>query len=373
MKVPEPRRLKSGTWFIQLRLGGESISVSAATAKECRRQASLIKAEFQAGKREISRIKTELTLSAAIDKYIDERKNSLSPLTIRGYRIIQKNRFKAYMDLPLRSIRDWQAVYDAEKNLIAPKTLKNAFAFLRSVYKAATGREMPAVDVLPTVTHPRPFLDYVEITAFMAALRGKRCELPALLALHSLRVSELLDLTWENVDLKKNTIEVAGATVPDENNKLVHKDPNKTEKSRRLVPIFIPRLSELLEAREDKTGKVVSYAPNSLYNAINTVCDRAGLPKVGTHGLRHSFVSLCVHLHIPEETTMKLGGWSDFQTMHKIYTHIAERDLAAHVDALRAFYESVPAALSETADTAAIPVAAGHENKAYTVDLTAAV
>ena len=38
MKVPAPRKLPSGSWFIQLRLGGESIPVTAATAKDCTRE-----------------------------------------------------------------------------------------------------------------------------------------------------------------------------------------------------------------------------------------------------------------------------------------------------------------------------------------------
>ena len=45
MKVPEPRKLKSGTWFIQMRLGGESIPVSAPTRTECIKQAEKIKAD----------------------------------------------------------------------------------------------------------------------------------------------------------------------------------------------------------------------------------------------------------------------------------------------------------------------------------------
>ena len=44
MKVPAPRKLPSGSWFIQLRLGGESIPVTAATAKDCNREAAAIKA-----------------------------------------------------------------------------------------------------------------------------------------------------------------------------------------------------------------------------------------------------------------------------------------------------------------------------------------
>lgn len=35
MKVPKPRKLTSGTWFIKMRLGGESVPVSAATRTEC--------------------------------------------------------------------------------------------------------------------------------------------------------------------------------------------------------------------------------------------------------------------------------------------------------------------------------------------------
>lgn len=35
MKVPKPRKLTSGTWFIQMRLGGESVPVSAATRTGC--------------------------------------------------------------------------------------------------------------------------------------------------------------------------------------------------------------------------------------------------------------------------------------------------------------------------------------------------
>ena len=81
MKVPEPRQLKSGTWFIQLRLNGVSIPVSADTKPKCILQAQLIKAEYMTGKRTIEPTKSDLTLSAAIDRYIKNRKNKY----IRSY------------------------------------------------------------------------------------------------------------------------------------------------------------------------------------------------------------------------------------------------------------------------------------------------
>ena len=92
MKVPEPKKLPSGNWFIQMRLNGVSVPVTAPTAKECKRQAELIKAEYRANKRVIRAHKENITLGDAISKYIAERSNSLSPSTLNGYECIKKTR-----------------------------------------------------------------------------------------------------------------------------------------------------------------------------------------------------------------------------------------------------------------------------------------
>jgi hypothetical protein len=99
MKIPKARKLRSGMWFIQLRIAGGSVSVSARTEKECRDKARLIKAEHMAGKRNV-RIEG-LTLRQAIDRYIGSRDNVLSPSTVCGYTMIRNNRFHNAIDSPL--------------------------------------------------------------------------------------------------------------------------------------------------------------------------------------------------------------------------------------------------------------------------------
>ncbi len=37
---------------------------------------------------------------------------------------------------------------------------------------------------------------------------------------------------------------------------------------------------------------------------------------------------------------MEIGGWSDNQTMHKIYTHISHQDVNTHAQQLIAFFTS---------------------------------
>lgn len=341
MKVPEPRKLPSGAWRIQLRLGGESISITSSSKKECKRQAELVKAEYRSGKRESRVSLGELTIRQGIDGYIEARKNKLSPSTVRGYRTIQKNRFQKYMDIPIMQIKDWQAVYDSEVDRLNPKTLKNSFALIKSVYLFYTKKPLPKVEIIPVVANERPYLDAEQIRVFLDAVKGQRCEIGALLALSSLRCSEAFGLDWDDgcIDLDHDRIEVRGAAVFDENNKFVHKDTNKNETSRRPVPIAISQLHAALEAVDNKHGPVICYkTPGGLWKAVNRVCKKAGLPQVGLHGLRHSFASLAVHLGIPEETTMVIGGWSDFTTMRKIYTHISNRDMKNHTDAFKSFY-----------------------------------
>jgi integrase len=83
---------------------------------------------------------------------------------------------------------------------------------------------------------------------------------------------------------------------------------------------------------------VCTDAMNSVNKRINTVCRSAGLPEVGMHGLRHSFASLAYHVGVGELETMRLGGWSDPNTMRRIYRHLSEKDKDAAAQKIAAFF-----------------------------------
>ena len=325
MKVPKPRKLKSGNWFIQLRLNGVSIPVTASSPTACTNEAQLIKAEYLAGKREIN--SNNPTLTQAIDNYIAKRQNTLSPSTITGYRRIQKTRFKPYMGKKLSELKDLQAMCDEEAKLCSPRTLKNSFRLIQSVLKE-NGIKVNSVTMPVLVPKSRPFLEPEQTKVLIASVHGKREELPVLFALHSLRRSEILALDWSNIDLKKKRFKVSGAVVKDEKGKYIKKEANKNTSSTRTLPIMIPELEAALNAipEEKRTGRLFNCIPDTLTETVNRACEKAGLPPVGPHGLRHTFASLAYHLGLSELETMELGGWSDTQTMHRIYTHLAAKD-----------------------------------------------
>jgi len=339
MKVPEPRKIRGGNYFIQLRLGGESIPVIASTVKECKDAAALIKAEYRAGKREAQKNKVNPTLRQAIDNYIAVRSNTLSPSTVDGYRRIQKNRFQSVADEKLKDITDWQKLCNTEAKLCSPKTLRNAYRFIVSVL-TENGIQAPKVTLPQIVSSGREWLDPDQIMQLVKSVKGKNEELSVLLALHSLRRSEILALDWKNVDLKNNCITIKGAIVPNEEHKFVKREANKNATSSRTVPMMIPELTIALNAVENKNGAVMTCSPHTVCNRINKACRDAGLPEVGTHGLRHSFASLAYHLGMSELETMEIGGWADTQTMHKIYTHLAKQDRLKAENKMADFYKN---------------------------------
>lgn len=322
---------------VQLRLGGESISITRAKKQDCISEAREIKSAYLAGKRPVNTGK-DLTLNQAMEIYIEEHKNVLSPTTIRGYGIIRRNRFQSVINKKLKDIKDWQAVVNREAKMkVSPKTLSNAWRFTASVirYQNIT----PPKIVLPQVnSSTREWLDYEEVKTFMTALKGTPYEMQGLLALCSLRRSEIFGLYWEDVDLKHEVIHVHRTMVPDEDHRHVLREATKNATSRRTVPIMIPRLLELMKAKKG-SGQIFPTNPEGCNRHIGDLAEEAGLPRVSLHGLRHSFASLAYHVGMDERTCMELGGWSNPATMQKIYTHVAAKDKEKHRNALKKFFE----------------------------------
>lgn len=349
MYIPEPKKTATG-WRIQLRINGQSIPVLADTPKECKRQAALLKSQAQAAARPVK--KCDLTLSQAIDAYIDERSNTLSPSTIRGYRIIQRTRFQSTMPRVISRISpsEWRSIVNDELGIVSRKTVKNSWAFVKSVL-AAQGVD---VDASVKVAPPRKkreanWLEPDEIKKFVAAAKDDPLCVPMLLALMSMRMSEIDALRWEDIDPNADFVRTCGARVRNENNEYVLKTDQKNLESDRTVPLLIPELRAAIRRDWKPEGKVLFAGQTTFRQAVKRTCDKAGVKRVTVHQLRHSFASLSAHLRIPAEISMEIGGWSNDKIMKEVYTHIARSDIERYKNEMWKFYNAPSAARAENA------------------------
>ena len=336
ISAPKAKRLPSGSWMCRVTAQGEDRCFTGSIKAEVEAQALEYKLTHQV------RPLSARTVGDAVAQYIRGREKVLSPSTVRGYEQITRNYFRRLQALPLKTLsaQDCQAAIADELEAHSAKSVKNAWGLFSSAIKAAGSGDFPVR--LPQIPEPdTPWLSPDQIPIFLEAIKGHKVEIPALLALHSLRRSEILDLTWDDLDLAHGRLHVSGAAVVGKDQQLVHKQTGKTASSTRWVSIWLPRLTYLLQTAPRSGDYVVDCHANTLYYWINKLCKQAGLPEVGVHGLRRSFASLAYHLGLPERVTMELGGWSDLATMHKSYVRIAEAEKEKAADAIRAWASSL--------------------------------
>lgn len=326
MAIPKPKQLSDGRWTAQMMVNGKRRSIYGATLEQYEINARAIKAQLISAKNEPPR----LTLGTVIDRYIASVANVLSPSTIRGYNYIRRGRFDNYMDKLIGEI-NWQQMISDEAKKYAPHTVKNAWGLVSASLSAA-GESVPSVHLPKSVKKELPFLDYKQIQVFLEAVKGNPIEMAAILALHSLRRSELAALTVD--DISNGYIHVNKASVMNDGNVFVSKPTTKTEASTRDIPIMIPRLLEIMP----KKGKLVTISTTSLRDRINRICAANGLPLVGCHGLRRSFASLGYHLNWSERMVMQIGGWSTLQTVHSFYIKLYDVDRDESVKTMKDFY-----------------------------------
>lgn len=336
--VPEPRQLPSGAWNIQLRKEGESIT--EYTAERCRKVALQVRRQWLIEKRLGIHEEPEaqiMTLGNAIDRYIESNSNILSVSTTRSYMSYRKHRMQESMSWNIFEPNNWQAAVNKELEDISPKTAGNVWRLCTAAMRSV-GAPVPQINLRRWVSKEHQFLRHDQIASFLDAIKDEECELPCLLGLHSLRLSESLALRPSDVSLKKKTLSIRGSRVLNSEGLLVYSELNKTSKSRRDVPILIPRLSILLRKVDPNCEYICEeWEQKRLYDHINRICKANGLPKIGVHGLRHSFASLAYHLGWKEKSTMAVGGWSNSDIVHEIYTHNA--DLDVDVETMREFYK----------------------------------
>lgn len=341
---PKPIELPSGKWRCQVMANGKRIDVIDNEPEIAHAKALALKAGvIQLSKTESAE---NITLDSAIDKFIEDRKNLLSPATIRGYRGIQRNRFPDLMKMKIRSIdkSDLQRAINKEANLSA-KTLKNAIGLIAPVISEYKELNAKGLKYPQRIKKEHAYLNTKQIVDLITSCQGNIAEIPILLAVWlGLRRSEIMGLRWESIDFIEKEIKIENSLVPDENEKYVEKNEMKNETSRRTLqcPNYIlEKLEKYQPDKEKRIGRIFKMDPSVIYNNLKKICEKNGIPFVGVHGLRHTNASVMLSLGIVDKVAMKRGGWATTNTMKTIYQHVFSDDSSTADDLINQYFETM--------------------------------
>lgn len=171
---------------------------------------------------------------------------------------------------------------------------------------------MPRAVVKPGLIRDTPSWDEQQVAAFLAAIVGHRLAAPIRLeALYGLRRSELLALKWDDIDFRNGTVEIDEGLVEVKGG--VVWTPGKSARSRRTMPVDEATMAGLKSHRRAQnterlqtgaewigldlvvTTRNGNYVEPRNFDAIlERLIQRAGLPRLTSHGLRHTAATLMV-------------------------------------------------------------------------------
>lgn len=316
-QMARAKKLKSGNWNVQVLVGidenGKRIrkSFTAPTRWEAER----IAAEYiENGKKEEER----LTVGEAIDGYIRNKENVLAPSTIRGYKIIRKNRLKSLMNLDVHEVNNFtmQKAINEDSKKVGWKSINEAKHLVVTALKMYDIR----LDLNVTLPAKKPKIKELPTAEqVIRIIRGTDVELPCILAMWlSLRISEVRGLQFG--DLKGNVLTVRRSNVYFDGKNNV-REINKTYNSTRqlTIPDYIKHLIEAVP-HENETDFIVTMEYQTIRSKFQKLLAENGL-KMTFHDLRHLSASVMLMLNIPDKYAMERGGWSTNATLKAVYQH----------------------------------------------------
>jgi integrase len=259
---------------------------------------------------------------------------------------------------------------------LSPRTIRLSLVVLGRALGQALRDGLIARNVVKLVDLPRvqrfegKTLSPEQAKSLLGAAKGERLEALYTVALSlGLRMGEALGLRWEDIDLDRRTLTVNrilerigrghGSTL-----QLV--EP-KTSRSRRTVNLpdaagralkahRVRQLEERLAAGSAwcdhglafPTMKGTPYEPRELHVKFKLLLDKAGLPDIRFHDLRHSAASLMLAQGIPLRSIQEILGHGSIAMTANLYAHVGEQLKRQAADAMDAVL-SGPAKVEETA------------------------
>lgn len=350
---PKPVELPSGKWRCRIMVDGQTISAvdadpEIARAKVLAMKAGLLLQEEDDAQRRAGNI----TLGDAIDNYIENRSNVLSPSTINGYKEIKRNRFQALMSMQVKKI-DEQAIQkavNADSEKVGYKTIKNALGLVVAVVSEYKDISVKRIKMPQRKKQEHKYLDEEGMIDLFEAIKGCYAEIPILLAVWlGMRRSEIMGLCWDSVDFETGKIKVQRTYVKDKETGYVLREGMKTEASRRTLDCpgyILAKLDAYQPDKRKRTGQIFHMHPNTIYEVLKDVCKKNGIEFVGVHGLRHTNATVMLSLGIIDKVAMARGGWSTDITMKQVYQHIFQSDKQSSGQKVDSFFESIASGIN---------------------------
>lgn len=304
-------------------------------------------------------IDEKITTGEWLDRWLEIVKEENRETTYAGYKETVDLRLRPYLGtVPLAKLSE-DHIRKAYRELVqlgrSTSTIRGAHTRLkRALQVAVTEHKIarnPALNVTPP--HGKPprkikVWTFDQLQTFAEYVSTERdVALWILLMSTGLRRGEACGLKWPKVDLDlaevtidwQRTLTTSGETV---------EGPVKTDAGERVVPLSPQVLSvfRLWKAQQAQirlaqgpkwaggnyvftTLRGTAYFPGSLNLRLENLCERAGVPRLSPHELRHTFGTRAIEAGMEVKLLSKMLGHSKIEITYNLYVHPSSEETRA--------------------------------------------
>lgn len=336
LKIPEPKKLPSGSWRIQMQVNGQKYSITNRDKNIVKQRAKEIYAGAKVDKY------VPMSVEQAMEAYVKVKWNVLSPATILGYERIRKNYLRSISGININKLtqEDVQRAVnlDAERG-VSRKTILNAHGLLSAILKLYRPSFALNTTFPQKIHYEVRIPEEDEMQKIWMACKGSIYELPILLgAWFGLRMSEIRGLKFS--DISDDRIHIQRAMV-----RGVPKDPKstrKTESREKLTKSYsgdrwikVPEMiSKLIENQPRRFEFICPYSESAIYKNYKKACAKAGVEPTRFHDLRHFEASEAHSIGVPDEYQVKRLGHKTDHMLKTTYRHVLKAKEDPFADAI---------------------------------------
>jgi integrase len=294
-----------------------------------------------------------LTVGALVEAYRNE-KMPTRPSTKRGYEAWLKNHILPYWgprllaDMQARPVELWLGgIQGQDGQPLSPKSKTHIRGLLHALWDYSmwrgdleiTRNPMDLVSVKGATKRTRKprSLTVEEFQKLLAAVGTDLCWRTMLLVAVSfgLRISELLGLQWQDMDLTRKTVSIRRGVV-----KQIVGDVKSEHSAREMVcdsdllavlkhwhmATQFPAANDWMFPSLVKIGRQpLSYT--HVFETLRDLADHAGLDHISSHVFRHTYRSWLDSVRTPVGVQQKLMRHADIRTTMNIYGDAASADM----------------------------------------------
>lgn len=307
-------QLKSGSYRIRQFHQGKTYSVVVPYKPSKKEALQLIAKAME----DVPQKSERKSFYRACEDYVSLKENVLSPRTVREYLLYKDRLPEWFTSMFIADItqKDIQKCINQLAEDKAPKTVRTLHGFISAVL----GQFRPELNIhttLPQNVLNEPYIPSNEEVKKLLDYTKENYPhffVPIFLGGYSLRRSELLALTPEDID-EKGFLHINKAKVQDKNGNWVIKI-TKTTKSTRSVPLP-PELIGMIKEQ----GYVYNMAAQSISNYMRRTQDKLGMEHFSLHKMRHYCCSRLIDMGYSFKDAQEFCGWASDATPRAVYLH----------------------------------------------------